>query len=157
MRYQYDNWTCGPCAVINAAEILGRKLALKRAISAAKSSNSKGTSSKGIERAVKAAGLQCEKFKGNHTLLFKKTWKHSRKEKLRACFNQVLFSVKSEPVIICVQNDSHWVTAVGTINDKILVFDPVDGLYLISEQTFEGLIGKHVKTFIGIRVHKPSW
>jgi ABC-type bacteriocin/lantibiotic exporter with double-glycine peptidase domain len=109
MKLQRDSYSCGVYAIINAAKCLGIDLTRRDITKFSKTSREKGTSEKGILKALKCNNLSGKEF----------TFK-SQKEAVEFIDNLLKFE---KPVILAVDNDSHWCTIIGTFGKKYIMFD----------------------------------
>lgn len=109
MRYQQTAVSCGACAIVNALKCLGKSVAERNIRAQAKTDN-EGTDENGVCDAVRAMGFSATKYE---TPDKKAAWGW-----LADCLRS------GKPVIMCVENWHHWVTAIGIIGDTIIIADP---------------------------------
>jgi ABC-type bacteriocin/lantibiotic exporter with double-glycine peptidase domain len=112
MRLQSTQANCGPASLHNALAALGISRTEDELIALCKTTGTEGTSSKNLMGAVRAVGrhpLVVNERRAPIALLWLEAW-------LR----------EGRPVILCVDDNSHWVTAVGALGSRLLVADPAN-------------------------------
>lgn len=127
MKLQKDSYSCGVYAVMNAAKCLGVNLSRRDITKFSKTTREKGTSEKGILKALEKNNLIGEEFVFG--------WKTNAIKFV----NEIIGS--GNPIILSVDNDNHWCTLIGTIGDKYILSDSENskankeqnGIYLLSE------------------------
>ena len=109
MRFQTKSFRCGPAALVNALKCLGELYEENEVAIPCQTTSKRGTSSQHLMLGIKRLG-----FKGKRISLYssQSAW-HSLRESLRHW-----------PVILCVDRQQHWVTAIGKIGKRIVLFDP---------------------------------
>lgn len=120
MHYQRDTFSCGAAAVVNALRCLGRKVSERTVRKYSDTTEKDGTSQDGILNAVRNLGFTGTIYETEDAL---SAWCWFS-ESVRTC----------HPVILCVQNDEHWITAIGMIGDKVVTFDPGKFLHNLEEK-----------------------
>jgi len=113
MRAQQRNYTCGLAAVANALECLGIKRTQQQIGKLCYSDPMNGTSEIEIQRALLACGAHVDE------------WEHKQAPRSWDWLFTRLFA--GQPVILCVDDFQHWVTAVGLLGQSVIVFDPALG------------------------------
>lgn len=108
MKFQKDDYSCGVFAVLNGARAMGVRLS-ERAIRAhTATKKDEGTSNYGILNALERLG-----FEGRDFLLPQED-----------AYQKVHDSVASgSSVLLCVEEENHWVAVVGTCGKKVVTFD----------------------------------
>lgn len=121
MRLQALKAGCGPAAVTNALVAMGKK-ADQEEIARRAGTTGDGTGAAGLRRALRWAGHE------------------SREVRMAHHAEQILFWElgKGNPVILCVDEWEHWVTAYAVSGSRIFVLDPADGNMVLS-YTWEDL------------------
>lgn len=113
MKHQRLSWWCGPAAVANALECLGIHEDQEKIAVLCHVTKKLGTPEEEILRALLA-------FRVKVDILDKPAQRVSM-----AWLRKHLRTLG--PAVLCVDNHSHWVTAIGVVADRILLFDPSAG------------------------------
>ncbi|MDO8495352.1 MAG: cysteine peptidase family C39 domain-containing protein [bacterium] len=111
MRLQKSNFDCGPTALINALKCFGENYSIEEMIHICKTSRARGTSSRKLKLAIKKVGFKKEAF--------------DTKDK-KTALAKLFVALYSYPIILCVDHDDHWVTALALQGERIVIFDPGD-------------------------------
>ena len=132
MRQQKATYSCGPAALSNAFKAYGRRIS-EAGVRLHSNTTKEGTDEFGLMAATKALGFHysvCEEtnFVRAYEWLI---------ERLRHGY----------PVLLCVSNWSHWVTALGSLGSRVTVFDPAsdpnirkeNGVYVYSQHRLRRL------------------
>lgn len=122
MRFQSENYSCGAAAVVNALRCLGVKVPERRVSSVARTSEENGTDENGVMDAAREFGAAAAKFENV-----------SQKDAWRWLKSSLL---EGKPVILCIDNWQHWVTAVGLLGDGSVVI--VDSANTVSNMSENG-------------------
>ena len=110
MIFQGLRWTCGPAALVNALIAAGRYgVTEERAVNACKTTRD-GTDEDDIKQGLEFLETDYEEFSSNSA---ENSWNW-----LRGCL------MGGNPVLLAVDDDEHWVTAVGVIGNGIVIIDP---------------------------------
>lgn len=105
MRYQSRAFSCGPAAVCNAFSTYGTYLREDEACEVDVS----GTSERALVAGIEKNGRTAECFKARDSVI---------------AINWMNTSIRlGAPVILCVDDWTHWVAVVGIIGDRYLVAD----------------------------------
>ena len=119
MRMQDTAANCGPASVSNALQAVGVVRSQQECEALCKTSGTDGTSSRNLVKAVQAAGrsgLVVKEKRPAVAMLMLRFWLQQGK-----------------PVILCVDDATHCVAAVGTLGpDRILVADPADNELVVT-------------------------
>lgn len=119
MRMQDTAANCGPASVSNALQALGIVRSQQECETLCKTSGTDGTSARNIIKAVQSLGCR--------GVVVKEKRAEVALLKLRHWLNH------GRPMVICVDEGSHWVAVVGTLGDlRILVADPADNELVVS-------------------------
>lgn len=111
MRYQRKNYTCGPASLVNAGRALGVRMPKESTLAIeAGASYDLGTDEFGVMSAARANGLTATS--------------HDTYESTVAWAWLTMHLREGRPVICCVMNWKHWVTAVGLLGDRVIYCDP---------------------------------
>lgn len=102
MKYQTRSYTCGPAAAVNALRLYGLQVAEAHVAKLAKTT-SDGTDEKGLMRALRKLGAAPTAVGRTSTV----------RKRVRAGI----------PVIIHLDNELHWVVAIGLLGDSLIAFD----------------------------------
>lgn len=141
MRFQLGEEFCGPACITAATRALGNQVSQSKAAKLAGTTLEEGTDEDGIRRALLASGFIPEHL-GTSITRVARNW---LVVKLRLGY----------PVILChgKQRWQHWVTAIGMLGSKFIVFDPArfeyrvnSGVQIISWQTLSRLWYANHKT-----------
>lgn len=112
MRYQEESWSCGPAALVNAARALGKRVAEKRVRSLSGCTEDAGADERGLIFAARDLSLTATP---HHSADSAAAWAFVRSNVL-----------EGRPCLICVDSWGHWVTVVGIIGDRVLLYDPAN-------------------------------
>lgn len=110
MRYQRRKYACGAAAVVNTLRAFGVRVSEAR-IRKLAGTDETGTSSVGLVTALRAFGLSVQEYSDNNAANSWR-WLHGN-------------LIHGRPVIVCVDNWQHWVTAIGSLSDRVVLFDSV--------------------------------
>lgn len=111
IRYQQNDYYCGPAALQNALKVLRRHVTQDRIAELAGTTEDEGTDEEGLTRAAVALGFGVDPIEASKPM---KAWGH---------LGYSLF-VGGRPVILCVDRWSHWVTAIGICGSHVLLAEP---------------------------------
>ncbi len=109
MKRQAKSYWCGVASVANALEVLGVRRSQKEINRLCHVTPGKGTSEVEMKRALLANGMAVDEWQNTDSELSLE-WLYD--------------SLQEHPVILCVDNDDHYVTAIGLCGSRVLVFDP---------------------------------
>jgi ABC-type bacteriocin/lantibiotic exporter with double-glycine peptidase domain len=120
MRMQDTAANCGPASLSNALAAVGIVRSQAECEHLCKTTGTDGTSAKNIIKAIKAldpeAGAVIKEKRQGIALLLLAHW-----------------LTEGHPVILCVDNGSHWVAAVGMLGrGRVLIADPADNELVLS-------------------------
>lgn len=109
---QLSYW-CGPASVTNSLLCFGEYVPQEKVAKLCHVTAAHGTDEDEIQRAVLACGYNVAPW-------------HSKKRRESATW---IYSQLRDygPAILAVENEQHWVTAVGLLESRILVWDPASG------------------------------
>ena len=108
MRFQDKPGTCGEAAVVNTLRAFGIKLSEKKVCKQTET-DEHGTNEFGIMPALRYFGLTVEEFKGTKPTISWQ-WLHGA-------------LMHGRVIILCVDSWNHWVAAIGTLQDRIIIVD----------------------------------
>lgn len=108
MRFQTQKSHCGPAALVNALRCLDEVYEVGEVVQACRTTDD-GTDPKNLRLAIRRLG-----FRDRRILFYNNedAW-HALRQALR-----------NWPVILCVDKEKHWVTAIGKVGKRINIFDP---------------------------------
>src|SRR3990167_9364841 len=112
MQLQSAPHGCGPAAIANALEALGNRVSQDAAATLART-DAEGTDERGIKRALRMLGFAPQEF--------------STGDRSAAWHLVCGALLMGYPCLLAVDNDSHWVTALGLLGGMVLVVDSADG------------------------------
>lgn len=118
MRMQDTAANCGPAALSNALDAMGIKRSQDECAALCKTTATEGTSPKKLLAAITAVGRKGIVIK-------------ERRTSVALAFLEGALS-RGRSVVLCVDNDSHWVAAVGLLGDRVLVADSADNDLVLS-------------------------
>lgn len=118
MRYQSTASSCGAAAVVNVLRVFGRRVAEPRVRRLA-GTNADGTGAAGIVAALRGLGLTAAEFSGDKPGIAW-SWLHGS-------------LVHGRCVIMSVDDDSHWVAAIGAVGSRVVVVDSTNVLANVRE------------------------
>jgi ABC-type bacteriocin/lantibiotic exporter with double-glycine peptidase domain len=138
---------CGVAAVCNALEALGDPQPQATVWKLAGASGTYGTQPRGVIGALRKLG--------HRTIVLQQEDPGQALVVLRG------YLMHGLPVILLVQDSEHWVTAVGTLGDKVVIVDSADGgmtRCLDSDATIQRWrqLGCK-KSFYGVAVTNRKW
>lgn len=150
MRYQKTCYSCGAAAVVNALKCFGRNVAERIVRPLAGTTEEDGTGEDGIVEALGSLGYSSKIFSSDKK---KESLSNLRKE-----------LDEGNPVIIVVDKDTHWVTVVGRIGKKFLIFDSTrtqvnikeNGIVILGEREIFNRWTQGEQGFFGIVVKKKK-
>lgn len=111
MRYQEHPWSCGPAALRSAGLVLGEKVA-ERTIRAKAGTTEDGTDEQELIHAARELGWTATP---HHSADKAAAWAFVRANAL-----------DGRPVVLCLDQWTHWVTVIGIVGDKVIYFDPAN-------------------------------
>lgn len=114
MRRQEKVWSCGPAALVNAAQALGKRVSEARIRRLAGTTEAAGTDEHGLIAAARELRLSASPSSSADAAA---AWALVRSGILGG-----------RPSLLCIDGWGHWVTAVGIVGDRVLVFDPSNGV-----------------------------
>ena len=110
IKFQLKDYYCGPASLQNALLALGRRQSQDRIATIAGTTEADGTDENGILRTALWAGLAPDQGRFDAGL---------------AAHGWVWSSLTmGRPVLLCVDRWQHWVTAVGVLGQRVVLFDP---------------------------------
>lgn len=111
MRYQSRQATCGAVAVLNALSALDHQVTEDQIVAASGLKDlTKGLGEREIKRALTALGYSYDEI-------------HEAREPHAWLF--LLDALRhGRPVVMVVDNDKHWVTAIGMLGPAVQIADP---------------------------------
>jgi ABC-type bacteriocin/lantibiotic exporter with double-glycine peptidase domain len=118
-------WSCGPAALVNALRALGCRVSEGR-IRALAGTTKDGTDEKQLILAARALDMTVLEHHGSDKVA---AWSFIRSSIIdgRSC-------------LICVDHWRHWVTVVGIIGDRVLIFDPSNVKKNVSENGLSSML-----------------
>jgi hypothetical protein len=126
VKLQDDKFSCGAVALYNALEAAGvDSPAVPELRRLASTSPVKGTSTAGICKALRNLSITHAKLKTKDEFVAYSA--------LLGCLSA------GSPVLLAVDDDTHWVTAVGLLGSRVLVADSADGEVIVSLERGEVL------------------
>lgn len=117
MKLQRDSYSCGVYSVMNAAKCFGINLKRRDITKYSNTNREKGTNEDGILNALDGNGLHGECF------IFRKD-EHIEAYEL---IDEVLAGPGVNPIILAVDDDNHWVTLIGKLGSKYILYDSDNG------------------------------
>lgn len=118
MRMQDTAANCGPASVSNALQAIGIVRTQAECEVLCKTSGTDGTSARNIIKAVQSLGCKGVVVKEKRAAVAILMLRH--------------WLALGRPMILCVDEGSHWVAVVGTLGDRVLVADPADNELVVS-------------------------
>lgn len=111
MLLQRDNYSCGVYAVVNACLALGHDHTseISQIRQWAGTTKEHGTDEKGIARALQQLQYSVQELRDQP-------------------LDQLLVSIRASldrgsPTILCVDGVDHWVAVIGSVHDRVIIFD----------------------------------
>lgn len=140
MRMQDTAANCGPASLSNALKAYGMDRSQAECEAACGTTATDGTSHKQLIKGAKSFGCDTSLVKATSWEFAWLQLDHYLREQGR-------------PVLLCVDNASHWVTAIGKLGHRVLIADPADNELVLSLQANQ-LKARWVngKTFYGIAI-----
>lgn len=143
MRQQSQQHTCGAVALCNAIEALGEPaLSEDKATQLADSSAIHGTQPAGLKRALKRLKLGYQEIQTKSAPIA--YW---------ALFGAL---ETGNPVLMVVDNEEHWITAIGVLGSRVVIADSADA-GTVSVVEYEALMKRWCAgdQFYGLVIGKP--
>lgn len=131
MRYQQNEYYCGPAALQNALRVLKHSVSQERIADLAGTTQAEGTDEEGLKRAALAVGAELDEFGYNEPA---KAWGH-------LAYNLMV----GRPTLLCVDRWTHWVTAIGLCGSVIILAEPARVGYSAREN---GILVVHRERFL---------
>ncbi len=120
MKRQSKSYWCGVASISSALEVLGIKRSQKEVARLCHVTPSAGTDETEMKRALLANQVNIDEY--TYSLPYHAGGTSNLEQKPTAwLWNQLN---NYGPAILCVDNDEHWVTAIGVCNFNWIVFDP---------------------------------
>lgn len=120
MRQQSHQHSCGAVALCNAAEAVGVRITEDEAINLVGADPVEGTQPSGIKKALKKLDLTASIVK--------------TKDPALAYWTLVGALEHGNPAILLVDQDEHWVSAIGILGSRVVIADSADaGTVVITE------------------------
>jgi ABC-type bacteriocin/lantibiotic exporter with double-glycine peptidase domain len=149
MRIQELEYSCGAAAIRNALCCFG-KLFTEEQIRQAAGTHENGTDEDGVVSALKFLGFSSEQFETKKNEI-------ARRKLLENLDD-------GSPVMLAVDRDTHWLSVVGRIGDRFLIFDSQQEPRNLRENgvqvlTFRGLLRRWKKkngAMYGIVIQKKK-
>src|SRR5690348_2834568 len=111
MRFQIEDFDCGPASIVNVAAAFGKKVSISRATKLAGTTED-GTDERGMLRALSKLGFEGTEFQTS-----------SQAEAMSWLKGQLLIG---RPTILIVEKNGHWAIAAGLLGDRIVYVDSAD-------------------------------
>lgn len=112
MRPQRTGYWCGVASIANALEVLGIRRTQREIAKLCDVTPETGTDEVEMKRALLANGVAVDEWYGDK-FAEEQSWAWVKSHLLNA-----------GPVVLCVDDEDHWVTAVGLCAGMVIVFDP---------------------------------
>lgn len=104
-------WSCGPASLVNACRALGFRVSEGR-IRALAGSTEDGTGETELISTARSLGLTAAPYHGGDRAA---AWAFVRSN-----------VADGRPCLLCIDQWQHWVTVIGVIGDRVLLFDPAN-------------------------------
>ncbi len=118
MRLQDSQANCGPAALSNALSAIGVVRTQEECASLAKTSATEGTSTKKLLAAIRAVGREPVVI--------------NEKRPVVAMLYLGALLAEGRSAVLCVDDSSHWVAAIGLLGPRVLVADSADSELVVS-------------------------
>ncbi len=118
MRMQDTAANCGPASLANALQAIGLLRSQDECASLCKTTATEGTTPKRLVAAVRAVGREPVIIKERREAVALLWLSH--------------FLATGRSAVLCVDNDTHWVAAVGLLGERILIADSADNELVLS-------------------------
>jgi ABC-type bacteriocin/lantibiotic exporter with double-glycine peptidase domain len=110
VRHQRKGYWCGIASIANALEVLGIRRTQREIAKLCDVNEDAGTNETEMKRALLANGVRVDEWQSTNLT--------NSIEWVRASMTL------GWPTILCVDDDEHWVTAIGRCGNSLIVFDP---------------------------------
>lgn len=110
MKRQRKSYWCGIASIANALEVLGIRRTQREIAKLCDVNEDAGTDETEMKRALLANGVGVDEY-------------NARRAYYAAGWLDAHLTLRG-PAVICVDDDEHWVTVIGTCLDRFIVFDP---------------------------------
>lgn len=111
VRYQAEDWSCGPASIINGCRVLGVK-ASERSVRSLCGTTLNGTDDDQMIAGIRALGLTATP---HHSSDAPAAWAFVRSN-----------IMEGRPSLICIDQWRHWVSLIGIVGGLVILADPVD-------------------------------
>jgi ABC-type bacteriocin/lantibiotic exporter with double-glycine peptidase domain len=111
VKKQSKNYWCGIASIANALEVLGIRRSQREIAKLCDVNAEHGTDETEMKRALLANLMTVDEW-------------HGTDEAEAMYWLMTSLTPYGAPVILCVDNDEHWVTVIGTCGKRLIVFDP---------------------------------
>lgn len=118
MILQADDFSCGPCAVVNALEAMGRRVTKQHAVDLAETTFRSGTSETHVIAALAALGHDSAPI--------------DRETLYRGVISSV---VSGSAVILYDPSRDHWLAVVGACGDRAIAYDSLVGVIVLDSSS----------------------
>lgn len=118
MRLQDTAANCGPASLSNALAAMGITRSQDECTVLCKTTGTEGTAPKRLVHAIRAVGRD--------PLIVRE-----RRSEVAILFLSH-FLATGRSAILCVDDDTHWVAAIGLLGDRVLIADPADNELVIT-------------------------
>ena len=109
MRFQARKYSCGAASVVNALRCYGRRVS-EDTVRRVAGTNFDGTDEDGIFLALSYYGFEGIPLSTNRKKI---AWEWLKQN-----------LIEGAPVILCVDDWSHWVVVTGVLGDRVILVDP---------------------------------
>jgi len=112
MKFQKAIGYCGPASIQNALRCFGVKVSQEKVfalLEIPENERGEGIDEKDIMFALMSLGFSPVRFES---------------ENKKSAINLLREYVQQSPAILCTMDEQHWVVAIGTIGERIIVIDP---------------------------------
>lgn len=148
MKYQKLTFSCGPAAIVNALRVFGKRVAEARVRKFTNTTKENGTDEFGVMAGLSGLGFSYHQYNSS-----------SRQEAVNWLTGAIS---NSQPVILCVDNHSHWITIIGKVGDRFILIDSANtqanikenGTHVVSLKQLTYRWRSKDKDYYGIAVKK---
>ena len=139
LEHQKTGSDCGPTALHGALKLLGIKAYYQDVYRLAGTDPDKGTSAAGLKRALEALKVSLKEYSTRNS---QSAWNWIRKQ--------------TQPTILAVDNDDHWVLLIAGMGRRVVIFDPEQGLMVYGRRDFMARWTSPSGGFYGIQLLQPE-
>ena len=148
MKFQQSTYTCGPASIRNALRALGKKVSELKVRQYSSTTKEDGTNPECMCNAIAGLGYVARDFSTYNSA---------------EAINWLTGALaNSQPIILSVDDEEHWIVSIGRIGDRFILIDSTrtkankaeNGVHVVSKRQLLKRWKSKAKEFYGIAVSK---